>query len=48
VQAILQRLSAFRGNCRQVDDITFVVVKPLDIEAQIESAPSKVTTMTAL
>jgi sigma-B regulation protein RsbU (phosphoserine phosphatase) len=27
VQAILERLTAFRGDCRPVDDVTFVVIK---------------------
>jgi sigma-B regulation protein RsbU (phosphoserine phosphatase) len=27
VQAILEMLTAFRGDCRPVDDVTFVVIK---------------------
>jgi sigma-B regulation protein RsbU (phosphoserine phosphatase) len=27
VQAIIDRLTAFRGDCRPVDDVTFVIIK---------------------
>jgi serine phosphatase RsbU (regulator of sigma subunit) len=33
VEAIVTRLTEFRGDCRQSDDVTFVVIKTLQIDA---------------
>jgi sigma-B regulation protein RsbU (phosphoserine phosphatase) len=33
VEAIVARLTEFRGECRQSDDVTFVVIKTLEIDA---------------
>jgi sigma-B regulation protein RsbU (phosphoserine phosphatase) len=33
VESILARLTEFRGDCRQTDDVTFVVVKAVHVDA---------------
>jgi sigma-B regulation protein RsbU (phosphoserine phosphatase) len=41
VQAIYDRLTAFRGDYRTVDDVTFVVIKVLEVGTQTATAPSQ-------
>jgi serine phosphatase RsbU (regulator of sigma subunit) len=40
VQALLDRLTAFRGECRPVDDVTFVIVKVVGEEARENIHPT--------
>jgi sigma-B regulation protein RsbU (phosphoserine phosphatase) len=43
VQAVCDSLARFRGDTRAVDDVTFVVLKAVPVEAQAPPAPATIS-----